>query len=48
MDDVWAVPVIPLFTLKIFLSANLLRTKSLSVPMPMLLPTDIEFGIDET
>jgi hypothetical protein len=45
---VWADPETPLFTLKMFLSANLLRTKSRSVPIPILLPIDIESGIDET
>ena len=42
-DRVCAVPVTPLLTLKIFLSSNLLRTNRFSVPIPILLPTEIIF-----
>ena len=41
-------PTIPLLTLNIFLSSNLLITCNFSVPMPILLPIDILSGIDDT
>ena len=41
VDNVCAVPVIPLSTLKIFLSSNLFKTDNFSVPIPMLLPIEI-------
>ena len=38
----------PLLTLNILFSLKVLRTNNFSVPMPILLPTDIWFGILET
>ena len=40
-DKVCPVPVIPLSTLKIFLSSNLFKTSNFSVPIPILLPIEI-------
>ena len=44
-DAVFAEPTTPLLTLKILLSSNLFKTNNFSVPIPILLPTDTEFGI---
>ena len=43
VDKVCAVPLIPLSTLKIFLSSNLFKTINFSVPIPILLPIEIIF-----
>ena len=40
-ESVCAVPVTPLWTLNIFLSLNLFKTSNFSVPIPILLPTEI-------
>ena len=48
VDNVWAAPTIPLLTLNIPLSLNVLRTNKLSVPIPILLPADTTSGILET
>ena len=44
----WTPDETPRFTLKILLVSNLLRTNNFSVPIPILLPTDIWLGIFET
>ena len=43
VDRVCAVPLIPLSTLKIFLSSNLFKTVNFSVPISILLPIEIIF-----
>ena len=40
-ESVCAVPVTPLWTLNTFLSLNLFKTSNFSVPIPILLPTEI-------
>ena len=44
-DAVFAEPTTPLLTLKILLSLNAFNTNNFSVPIPILLPADTEFGI---
>ena len=44
-DDVFADPTTPLLTLKILLSSKIFKTRNLSVPIPILLPTDTDLGI---
>ena len=44
-DAVFAEPTTPLLTLRILLSSNTFNTDNFSVPIPILLPTDTEFGI---
>ena len=48
VEIVCAEPATPLLTLKIPLSPKTSRTLNLSVPIPMLLPTETEDGTDET
>ena len=48
VPTVWTPDETPRFTLKILLFSNLLRTNNFSVPIPILLPTDIWSGIFET
>ena len=48
VPTVWTPDTAPLFTLKILLTSNLLRTFSFSVPIPILLPIEICSGILDT
>ena len=48
VPTVWIPDTAPLLTLKILFWLKVLRTKSFSVPIPILLPTDISDGICET
>ena len=47
-ETVCAAPETPLLTLNADLSSNFFKTKNFSVPIPILLPTDIFLGIVET
>ena len=41
---VWEVPAIPLFILRILRFGNTFNTCKVSVPIPILLPIDTDFG----
>ena len=45
VDTVWTPVETPLLTLKILFSLNVFKTNSFSVPIPMLLPTEIKLGM---
>ena len=45
VDTVWTPAETPLLTLKILFSLNVFKTNNFSVPIPMLLPTEIELGM---
>ena len=45
VDTVWTPAETPLLTLKILFSLNVFKTNNFSVPIPILLPTEIKLGI---
>ena len=45
VDTVWTPAESPLLTLKILFSLNVFKTSNFSVPIPMLLPTEIKLGM---
>ena len=45
VDTVWTPAETPLLTLKILCSLNVFKTTNYSVPIPILLPTEVKLGI---
>ena len=48
VPTVWTPETAPLFTLNILFVSKVFKTSNFSVPIPMLLPTEINDGIFET